>query len=154
LAGALVPAVFFLSSCAEDTPFAPTEVPEEQASFLVAELGKIGLKIQHQARLLENGDVEVIVRARCPRGYVRQESGPLSVTQGSAYAEVDPRVQLGGCSGRWDTVKAIARRFDPSDPAFHPGPARVSMTFAAENPDDPTGEDVLQVSVSQRLFIR
>ncbi len=151
--GALVPAFFVLSSCSEDTAVSP-ETSEVRASALKAGQGNIGLKVHTQARLLPNGDVEVLVSARCPVGYVRQESGPLTVTQRLASAEAFVQVQRGGCTGRWDTVKAVARRNDPSDPAFSRGRARVSMTFAAENPNDPTGEDVLQVSVVKQLHIR
>lgn len=148
---ALVPVVILLSSCSEPNLLSPAEEPEFVRKSL---RGKVALEIHDQARLLANGDVEVRIRALCPTGYVRQESGPLSVTQGVAYAEGFPQVQRGGCSGRWDAAKVIARRIDPSEPAFHPGAAQVSMTFAAENPNDPTGEDVLQVSVVKQVRLR
>lgn len=151
-ASAILPIVLLLSGCSERDPTAPAA---EEPEFVRKSLrGKVALEIQDRARLLANGNVEVVVRVLCPKGYVRQESGPLSVTQGLAYAEVFPQVQRGGCSGHWDSAKVLARRFDPSEPTFRRGPAQVSMTFAAENPNDPTGMDVLQVSVSKALLIR
>jgi hypothetical protein len=143
--------VLLLSSCSETSLVSPAEDPE----FIRKSLrGKAALEISDRARLLPNGDIQIRVRALCPRGYVRQESGPLSVTQESAYAEGFAQVQRGGCSGRWDAAKVVARRFDPSDPAFRRGAAQVSMTFAAENPNDPTGIDVLQVSVVKQIRLR
>lgn len=148
---ALVPVVVLLSSCSETSLVSPAEEPQFVRKSL---RGKVALEIHDRAKLLANGKIEVLVRALCPEGYVRQESGPLSVTQGLAYAEGFPQVQRGGCSGHWDSAKVLASRFDAGEPAFQRGAAQVSMTFAAENPNDPTGEDVLQVSVVKQVTLR
>jgi hypothetical protein len=149
---AILPAVVLFSGCSERDPVSPTGAQPELVRQSLR--GNAALEIHDQARLLADGNIEIVVRALCPKGYVRQESGPLSITQGLAYAEGFPQVQRGGCSGHWDSAKVLARRIDPSEPAFQRGAAQVSMTFAAENPDDPTGIDVLQVSVVKQVTLR
>jgi hypothetical protein len=146
---AIVPVIVLLSGCSERDPAAPTV---DDPEFLRKSLrGKVALEIQDRARLLADGNIVVHVRALCPKGYQVQESGPLSVTQGSAYAEGFARVQLGGCSGHWESGKVLARRFDASDPSFQRGAAQVSMTFTAEKANDPNVVD--GVSVVKQIIL-
>jgi hypothetical protein len=159
-ASAFLPAVVFLSSCSETTPLSPRagqpafHEPDQRSG--TGERPRIvALKVENNARLLPNRNVEVEVRAFCRRGYEVTESGPLALTQPQgvreAYGEGFLRAQLGGCNGRWDREKVVVQQFE--EPRFRRGPVRVSVTFAVVRSNDPSGE-VFQVSVVKRLKIR
>jgi hypothetical protein len=113
--------------------------------------GKVAIKVAHTVTLLGNGNVEVGVRAVCPEGYVRAESGLLRLEQGFASGEGSVQLQLGGCTGRWQSGDVVVFTFDTP---FQPGRARVLVTFAVVDPNDPTGADQLQASVDQTVRIR
>jgi hypothetical protein len=81
-----------------------------------------------------------------------EESGLLRVEQGLASGEGSVQLQLGGCTGRWQTGTVLVFSF--SEEPFRRGPARVLVTFAVVNPNDPTGMDQLQASVDKRVRIR
>jgi hypothetical protein len=156
---ALVPAVVFLSSCSESTPVSQTaEVTEELSFNPGTHPRKVGLWVASTATLrsptvaFPNGFVEIEVRARCPRPYVRQESGLLRIEQGLVSGEGSVQLQLGGCTGRWQSGTVRVEPF--GDEPFHRGPARVSVQFDVVNPNDPTGEDVLSAGVNKQIRIR
>jgi hypothetical protein len=151
---ALVPvALFSLSSCSDSSPVSPTSDLSREPSFTQRALrGKVAIKVAHNVNLLSNGNLEVEVRAVCPRGYVREESGLLRIEQGFASGEGSVQLQLGGCTGSWQSGKVLVFSF--SDTPFRRGRARVLVTFAVVNPNDPTGEDRLQASVDQTVRLR
>jgi hypothetical protein len=152
---ALLPgSLFMLTGCAENAPTSPVIEAEEEPSFAQGRRGKIAIRVGNQVRLLSNGNLEVRVRAICPRGYVREESGLLRVEQGLASGEGSVQLQLGGCTGRWQSGTTTVFSFSGPEAPFRRGSARVLVTFAVVNPDDPTGMDRLQASVDQRVRIR
>lgn len=150
---AFVPvALVFLSSCSDSTPVSPTtDLSLEPSVTSKALRGKVAIKVAHNATLLSNGNVQIEVRAVCPRGYVREESGLLRIEQGFASGEGSVQLQRGGCSGRWQSERVTVFTFDTP---FHRGRARVLVTFAIVNPNDPTGEDRLQAGVDQTIRLR
>jgi len=153
-ASALVPvALVLLSSCSDSTPVSPAADLSREPSFTQQALrGKVAIKVANRAKLLSNGNVEVGVRALCPRGYVREESGLLRIEQGLAVGEGSVQLHLGGCTGRWQSGKVLVFSF--SDTPFRRGRARVLVTFAVVNPNDPTGMDRLQASVDKTVRLR
>jgi hypothetical protein len=152
---ALLPgSLFFLSGCSE-VPTSPTlDVAEEPSFTEGSRRGKIAIRVGNKVKLLSNGNLEVSVRAICPRGYVREESGLLRVEQGTASGEGSVQLQLGGCTGRWQSGTTTVFSFSGPEEPFRRGRARVLVTFAVVNPDDPTGLDQLQASVDKTVRIR
>jgi hypothetical protein len=146
--------LFILTGCSDSVPTSPTVDAAEEPSFIQGRRGKIAIRVGHQVRLLNNGNLEVRVRAICPKGYVREESGLLRVEQGTASGEGSVQLQLGGCTGRWQSGTTTVFSFSGPEAPFRRGPARVLVTFAVVNPDDPTGMDQLQASVDQTIRIR
>jgi hypothetical protein len=144
--------LFLLSSCSDTTPVSPTIRADGLQEPAIGGRGHIDIKVANQVKLLDNGNLEVEARAICPRGYVREESGLLDVTQGLAAGGGSVQLHRGGCTGRWQSGTVLVFSF--SDTPFSRGRARVSVTFAVVNPDDPTGEDRLQASVSRTVQIR
>jgi hypothetical protein len=145
-------ALFFLSSCSDGTPISPTSDLSREPSFTAKPLrGKVAIKVAHKAKILSNGNVEIGVRAVCPRGYVREESGGLRIDQGFASGEGSVQLQLGGCTGRWQSGTTVVFSF--SETPFRPGRARVSVTFTVVNPNDPDGEHPF-ASVDQTVRLR
>jgi hypothetical protein len=114
-----------------------------------AAAGRISIKVAHTAQLLSNGNIVIGVRAVCPRGYIRQESGLLRIEQGFASGEGSVQLQLGGCTGRWQSGNVTVFTFDTP---FQRGRARVTVTFAVVNPNDEL--DQLQASVDQTVKLR
>jgi hypothetical protein len=155
-AGALVPAAVLLSSCSDNAPVSPTAVESQDPSFAGrTHPKKVLLQVAHTARLrppttgFPLGYVEIEVRVWCPRPYVRQESGLLRIEQGVVSGEGSVQLQLGGCSGTWQSGITKVEPF--GDVPFRRGRARVSFQFDVVNPND---EDVLTASVNQRIKIR
>jgi hypothetical protein len=152
-AGALLPAMVFFSSCSETYPVSPAEEPEFVRKSL---RGKLALVISDKATLITRGRsmgvVEISVRALCPKGYQRHEAGPFMLTQGLANGVGSIQLQLGGCSGHWESGKL--RVFSTSETPFQRGPALVQVTFAVVNSNDPTEEDVLSTAVEKQVMIR
>jgi hypothetical protein len=152
---ALLPgSLFMLAGCSEGAPTSPALDVEESSLAQGTRRGKIAIKVGNHVKLLSNGNLEVKVRAICPRGYVREESGLLRVEQGLASGEGSVQLQLGGCTGRWQSGTTTVFSFSEPEAPFRRGPARVLVTFAVVNPDDPTGADRLQASVDQTVRIR
>jgi hypothetical protein len=143
-----------LTGCSESVPTSPAIEAAEEPSFAQTRRGKIAIRVGHNVRLLSNGNLEVSVRAICPQGYVRQESGLLGVQQGFASGEGSVQLQLGGCTGRWQSGTTTVFSFGGPEAPFRRGRARVQVTFAVVNPDDPTEMDQLQASVDQTVRIR
>lgn len=145
-----IPAVvLLLSGCSERDPTASSA---EESEFVRKSLrGKVALEIHDRAKLLANGNVEVVVRALCPKGYQRQESGPFEVLQGPVSGFGSMQLQLGGCSGRWETGKVLVFWIEAP---FQRGPAQARVQFDVVNSNDPTEEDVLTTSVNKQITIR
>jgi hypothetical protein len=155
LMNALLPgSLLMLTGCSESAPTSPAFDAAEEPSFAQSRRGKIGIRVGKSVKLLSNGDLQVSVRAICPLGYVRQESGLLRVEQGFASGEGSVQLQLGGCTGRWQSGTTTVFSFGGPEAPFRRGPARVMVTFAVVNPDDPTEMDQLQASVDQTVRIR
>jgi hypothetical protein len=55
------------------------------------------------------------------------------------------QLQLGGCSGHWESGKV--RVLLTGETPFQRGAALVQVTFAVVNSNDPTEEDVLSTAV-------
>jgi hypothetical protein len=161
LAGAFLAVAIVLSSCSENSPASPTKErttfgSQAQPALDVSAQGRIvALEVETRARFRRDGTLEVRIWALCRTGYEVAESGPLSVTQPQgereAYGEGFLRAQLGGCSGRWEGERVVVQQFE--EPRFRSGPARVSVTFAVVESDDPDGNPH-QVSVVKQLSIR
>jgi len=150
---ALVPiSLLILSSCSDGTPTAPASSLPDVPSYGKASRGRVAIEVARKGRLLDNGNVELKARALCPRGYVREESGLLRVEQGTAVGEGSVQLQLGGCTGRWQSGKVLVFPF--GDSPFVRGRARVQVTFAVVNSSDPTGMDQLQANVDQTVRLR
>jgi hypothetical protein len=152
---ALLPgSLFMLTGCSESVPTSPAVEAAEEPLLAQGRRGKIGIRVGNNVKLLSTGDLQVSVRAICPRGYVRQESGLLRVEQGLASGEGSVQLQLGGCTGRWQSGTTTVFSFGGPEAPFRRGRARVLVTFAVVNPDDPTELDQLQASVDQMVRIR
>ena len=149
---ALVPiSLLLLSSCSDGTPTSPATAADAP-SYGKASRGRVAIEVARKGKLLDNGNVEIKARALCPRGYVREESGLLQLEQGTAIGEGSVQLQLGGCTGRWQSGKVLVFPF--GDSPFVRGRARVQVTFAVVNSSDPTGMDQLQASVDQTVRLR
>ena len=138
-----------LSSCSDQAPMSPTaEAPGSTPVIEAVAAGKISIKVAHTAQLSSDGNVIVIgVRTVCPSGYLRQEEGQLEITQG--FASGGGSVGL-GCTGRWQSQNVRVEAFGTP---FRPGRARVQVTFAAVDPNDPSGEGI-KSSVDQTVKLR
>jgi hypothetical protein len=147
--GAILPVILLLSGCSERDPTAPTA---EESEFVRKSLRRtVALDVSDKAKLLANGNVEIVVRALCPKGYHRQESGTFDILQGPTSGFGSIQLQLGGCSGRWETGKVLV--FWTEAP-FQRGPAQATVQFDVVNSNDPTEEDVLTTSVNKQITIR
>jgi N-acetylneuraminic acid mutarotase len=145
----LIPAVLLLASCEDETGLTRPSTPVATSISENVVDGRVAVEVDPIVRLLSNGNVEVSVRAACPEGYVREESGLLRLEQGFASGEGDVALPVGGCSGRLQSANAVVFTFDTP---FRLGSARVSFTFAVVNPNDET--DQLQAGVNQTVEIQ
>ncbi len=140
----LAPVILLLCGCSEPPAFSPSEnalrmAPQAKRAQVVFDFRK--------ARLLDDGDVEVTVRLRCPEGFEALEE-PFVLQQGDLTAF---GFSGGTCDAHWDRRTVRVFRDDPEGPRFQRGPATARMQLTVENPT--TGE-LLVTQVEEVLTIR
>jgi hypothetical protein len=105
----------FLSACSETAlapaPDSPAEVRQEKPARVAFDFKK--------ARLLQDGDLQVTVRLRCPAGFQALEE-PFVIQQGELTGFGFPG---GTCDGHWDRATVRVFLDDPEGPRFQRGPA-------------------------------
>jgi hypothetical protein len=140
----LAPVILLLGSCSEPTAFSP--LPDAPRMAQQAKRAQVVFDFR-KARLLDNGDVEVTVRLRCPEGFEALEE-PFVLRQGDLTAF---GFSGGICDAHWDRRTVRVFRDDPEGPGFQRGPATARMQLTVENPT--TGE-LLVTQVEEVLAIR
>ena len=121
------------------SPGLPANVRQEKPARVAFEFRK--------ARLVENGDLEVTVRLRCPEGFQALEE-PFVVQQGEVTGFGFPG---GSCTGHWDRATVRVFLDNPEAPGFQPGPAVGRMQVILEN--STTGE-LIFAQFREELTIR